>query len=930
MDNISKVYELMRNNDVQNNYDIHKSAYENNFVRLKKIICKTDDEKEKYDEILNETELLISSISFNKKPFNYVILGKKEENKINVLYSNEINNETIVRLKSAYTGVDLENYSLDDNIISKLKYSALITGIPLLENENSEKNKFTFDFFIKSMIGKNFALKTSFKPVDEYAINGVYEKLLRERSNNSKDIKVSLNTSKAETSSESYRDGENETKNNSGGVMIFNRQEGTGKSWDTTKGNNTTITTAETHENIDYFNETFDELLDIQIKRVKDMVNSTAWEASIMIYAETEAELQLAINSYKSCFKGKLLEKIRVHDIGENISILNNVRIRDKEAKRRNLYGYIVDCINLYKTEEIAAIINPYWEEVNGFNIVKRPQFTQQCYEKNDIYIGNILNYGSDTGIEFSIGKNDLNKHLLVAGITGSGKTNTVFSLVRSLQLPFLVIEPAKTEYRKLKTQVKDLRVYTLGREQYSPFRINPFKFKNNSISLQEHIDNLKVIFTAAFTMYASMPNILEQCLVNVYTKKGWSLITSKNIFANDEIYDELYPTIEDLYTEIDSYINSLGYAQEQNQNIRAALLTRIKSMMTGSKGFMLNTTKSIDIEELLSYPTVIELEGIADDEEKALIIGFIMINIYEYLKGQDNGGVTDLNHIIIMEEAHRLFANISSNENQEMVNTRGKAVETLSNILCEIRAYGEGFIIVDQVPTKLAPDVLKNTNVKIIHRLVSKDDCEYISKSIQIKDEDVDFISRLKVGEALTYSEKLEDTAHIKINFNKDKYKYYSNLEVKEFSKEYNDEIFANISLHPLAETLLNYDNYRNQIKNVTKEFVKLCLENDIDKIQNIYNDTSKKYLEIVYTNGFDVDSNCREFVDDIIRRSTKMVINESKLSNNIYKSTFINKYINSIIELVKLDKSKHYKAYKALEKARRDSSITAKDILR
>ena len=101
-------------------------------------------------------------------------------------------------------------------------------------------------------------------------------------------------------------------------------------------------------------------------------------------------------------------------------------------------------------------------------------------------------------------------------------------------------------------------------------------------------------------------------------------------------------------------------------------------------------------------------------------------------------------------------------------------------------------------------------------------------------------------------------------------------------------------------------------------------------DKIQNIYEDTSKKYLDIVYTSGFDIDSNYSEFVDDVIRRSTKMVINESKLSNNIYKSTFINKYINSIIELVKLDKSKHYKAYKALEKARRSSSITVKDILR
>lgn len=930
MDNINKLYELMRNNEVQKDYDISKSVYENNFVRLKKIISKNDDEKEKYDQILSETELLISSISFNKKPFNYVILGKKEENRISVLYSNEKNNETIARLKAAYTGAELENYSLDDSIINKLKYSAWITGIPLLENENEEKNRFTFDFFIKAMRGKNFALKTSFNPLDEHFISGIYERLLRERSKNSKDIKVSSNTSKAESGGEAYRDGENETKNNSGGVLVFNRQEGTGTSWDVTKSTNTTITTAETYENTDYFNKTFDEVLDIQIKRVKEMINSTAWEASIIIYAETEAELQLAVNSYKSCFKGRLLEKIRVHNIGSNINILNNTRARNQEIKRKNLYGYIADFINLYKTEEIATIINPYWEETNGFNIVKRPQFTQQCYEKKDIYIGNILNYGSDTGIEFSLDKNDLNKHLLVAGITGSGKTNTVFSLVRSLNLPFLVIEPAKTEYRKLKTQVKNLRVYTLGREQYSPFRINPFKFKNNSISLQEHIDNLKVIFTAAFTMYASMPNILEQCLVNVYTKKGWSLITSKNVFANGEIYDELYPTIEDLYSEIDNYINSLGYAQEQNQNIRAALLTRIKSMMTGSKGFMLNTTKSIDIEELLSYPTVIELEGIADDEEKALIIGFIMINIYEYLKGKDNGGVSNLEHIIIMEEAHRLFSNVSSNENQEMVNTRGKAVETLSNILCEIRAYGEGFIIVDQVPTKLAPDVLKNTNVKIIHRLVSKDDCEYISKSIQIKEDDIDFISRLRVGEALTYSEALEDTAHIKINFNKDRYKYYSNLEVKEFSKEYNDEIFNNVYLHPLAETLLNYDNYREKIKNITKEFLRLCLENNIDEIQNTYENTSKKYLDIVYTSGFSIDSNYIEFVDDVIRRSTKIIINESILNNNILKSTFINKYISSIIELVKLDKNKYYKAYRALEKARRANFIAVNDVLR
>lgn len=273
---------------------------------------------------------------------------------------------------------------------------------------------------------------------------------------------------------------------------------------------------------------------------------------------------------------------------------------------------------------------------------------------------------------------------------------------------------------------------------------------------------------------------------------------------------------------------------------------------MTGSKGFMLNTNKSINIGELIKHPTVLELEGIADDEEKALIIGFIMLNIYEYLKSQDNGGTSDLKHLIIMEEAHRIFSNVSSTENQEMVNTKGKSVETLSNILCEIRAYGEGFIIVDQVPTKLAPDVLKNTNVKIIHRLVSKDDCEHISKSIQIKDEDIDFISRLKVGEALTYCDSLEDTAHIKINFNKDQYKHYSNKDVHEFCMEYNEEIFADNAVHPLAETLLTYDSIKADIFKVTKKLLKAKLNNYCTGVKE---ELKYKVYELLNENGYSVD---------------------------------------------------------------------------
>ena len=314
-------------------------------------------------------------------------------------------------------------------------------------------------------------------------------------------------------------------------------------------------------------------------------------QSSIVMFAESKNDLDLAISMFIGMFDNLFIEKPNITYIQKELSIFDRLKFRGLKSKSHLLYGSIPEYINLYTTKELSYITSPCFQDVNGFSIVNLPRFNQQRNCNNGFDIGKLMNYNKETGINFTLDKNNFNKHVLVAGITGSGKTNTIFSMIRNIDVPFLIIEPAKTEYRVLKSLVKDLRVYTLGREGISPFRLNPFKFDNKNISIQEHIDSLKVIFTAAFTMYASMPNILEQSLVNIYTKKGWSLIDSSNIFCNGEVYDELFPTMEDLYVEVDVYIDSLGYAKEQNQKIKAALLTRIKSLMTGSKGFMLNTT---------------------------------------------------------------------------------------------------------------------------------------------------------------------------------------------------------------------------------------------------------------------------------------------------------------------------------------------------
>lgn len=166
----------------------------------------------------------------------------------------------------------------------------------------------------------------------------------------------------------------------------------------------------------------------------------------------------------------------------------------------------------------------------------------------------------------------------------------------------------------------------------------------------------------------------------------------------------------------------------------------------------MLDTDKSVPIEILLDKPAVLELEDIGDDDVKAFVIGIVMVQLYEYRRSRlsTNKG---LDHLLLIEEAHRLLKNVSQ-VGGESANPRGKAVEFFCNLLAEIRSYGQGIMIADQIPTKLAPDTLKNTNLKIVHRTVMEEDRQAVGKSMNMTDEQIEYLSSLKRGYAAIYAE--------------------------------------------------------------------------------------------------------------------------------------------------------------------------------
>lgn len=468
------------------------------------------------------------------------------------------------------------------------------------------------------------------------------------------------------------------------------------------------------------------------------------------------------------------------------------------------------------------------------------PDFELKNYKQYPLIsvdsLGSGLEIGklSDSGrivpnMAFSLDDEDLNKHTFICGITGSGKTTTIKGILSKCNKPFMVIESAKKEYRHLKPRNnKRIHVYTLGKPEINCLQMNPF-YIVAGVSPQTHIDYLKDLFNASFSFYGPMPYILEKCLQNVYIKKGWNLTLGFHPYLvnkenpvdffdlnemqkkyNVESHKYLFPTMYDLKSEVERYIeHEMQYDGEVAGNIKTAIIARLDSLCNGAKGFMFNTNQYADMDLLLNNDVIFELEGLADDSDKAFCVGLLVIFINEYrqVKKEIQGNLKcDLQHLLVIEEAHRLLKNIDTDRSSEnMGNPKGKAVEHFTNMIAEMRSYGQGVIIAEQIPSKLAPDVIKNSSNKIIQRVVSLDDQEIIANTIGIPKEDAIYLGTLKTGYALCHKEGMAKPVNVKVNSINDIYVPDSSL----YNKEIHDRMFV------INSSIVN-DAIYSQIENI------------------------------------------------------------------------------------------------------------------
>lgn len=390
----------------------------------------------------------------------------------------------------------------------------------------------------------------------------------------------------------------------------------------------------------------------------------------------------------------------------------------------------------------------------------QRPALSATDTQDRIFHLGRIIDGKHLTQHQLSFDINVLNSHLFVAGITGAGKSTTVQTLLQAAArhgVQILVIEPVKREYRHL--CLPELRVFSLGDPGCS-LELNPFVFEG--VSCSTHLDHLKALFAAAYVLYAPMPYILEQALHEVYLDCGWDL-ASGLCWRTSDRHPRAWPTLSDLYYKIGEVIARSGYGPRLEPEIRAALEVRINNLRLGSKGLLLDTFNSMTLDELVAQPTVLELQGIGDAEQRAFLLGLLLTKIYEGCIAR--GPSQNLRLLVVIEEAHRLLEERTTSGSEDFANPQGKAIQSFADMLAEMRAYGVGLIIAEQSPTRITRQVIKNTATKIIHQLVDAEDWRLMSDSMALTEEEGRSLVSLPCGQALVFSTGMDRPLRVQID---------------------------------------------------------------------------------------------------------------------------------------------------------------------
>lgn len=601
---------------------------------------------------------------------------------------------------------------------------------------------------------------------------------------------VGFSKNHSETESKNYSDSESHAENN-GSSHSEGESHSAGTSF--TTGSNRSLQIKFENHSVKKILERIDETL----MRYDTCADVGMWICAVYCISANTYISQMAASAYHSLIRGKnsSLETGCVTYWNSDQSKLIQNSLMYMEHPFLDVNGIKVTPGTLISSTELAIEAGLPNHSLPGLPVIECAEFgrTVSSYDKPEsnekyrVHLGNIYHMHSEEELPVKLNPKSLASHTFITGSTGAGKSNTVYQVLDELKkcgVKFLVVEPAKGEYKNIFGTNAGISVYGTNPELMPLLRINPFSFPHGNtdsyknVHILEHLDRLVEIFNVCWPMYAAMPAILKEAVEKSYMDCGWNLTESTNEYGTD-----LYPTFADVTRNIRTIIDSSEYDAENKGAYKGSLITRLKSLTNGINGLIF-TDEEIETEDLFDKNVIVDLSRVGSAETKSFIMGLLVLKLQEY-RMTEGGMNSDLRHVTVLEEAHNLLKKTSNEQAQDSGNLQGKSVEMLTNSIAEMRTYGEGFIIADQAPALLDMAVIRNTNTKIIMRLPDQDDRELVGKAANLNDDQIAELAKLPRGVAAVYQNEWAEPVLCKVRHFEDDKKIYSykhpEKEVKE-----------------------------------------------------------------------------------------------------------------------------------------------------
>lgn len=542
--------------------------------------------------------------------------------------------------------------------------------------------------------------------------------------------------------------------------------------------NGTTDThgTARTQQ-IEVCNKAVEELLtriDEQIKRTKESEDYGCYSCAAYFLSSRPSKALLAANTYRSLMigEGSSVESGAVNlwqDRASVTAMREYLKRFTHPVFARQLWENEADSLfytagTLVSGRELPMHLGLPTRSVHGLPIIEHAEFgrnvpDEAMPDEDKMNLGKIYHMGKEEAAGLLLNRQAMASHTFITGSTGTGKSNAVYHLLDEItkngQTTFLVVEPAKGEYKNVFGNCTDVQVFGTNPRETPLLRMNPFAFHEN-IHILEHIDRLVEIFNACWPMYAAMPAVLKDAIERSYQKVGWDL-------RNSESEKGVFPTFFDLLDILPGVIEESHYSKDTQSDYVGALCTRVKSLTNGIYGSVLCAEDALSDAEMFDQNVIVDLSRVGSMETKSLLMGILVMKLQEY-RMCSSGMNSRLRHVTVLEEAHNLLRKTSAEQSQEGANLQGKSVEMLANAIAEMRTYGEGFIIADQAPGLLDMSVIRNTNTKIILRLPDEEDRKLVGKSAALKEAQIDELSKLPLGVAAVYQNEWPEAVLCKI----------------------------------------------------------------------------------------------------------------------------------------------------------------------